>query len=790
MMRLLAPLFLLSIAAAVIAFAAPPGGKQKSTKVSPPQIIPQPTSIQMGKGSFTLGPSTVIVYYTANVDMQKTVLYLAEKLRTGTGLPLKIVDATTDMPKKDYIFLNYIRDEQLDMEGYNLEVKPDRVYLEANNDPGFFYAVQTLLQLLPADVYKTTPAHTGPWTIPSVTIVDSPRYTWRGMMLDASRHFMPKEFVKRFIDYLAMHKMNTFHWHLTDDQGWRVEIKKYPQLTATSAWRVDHEDIHWNSRPAQQPGEEARYGGFYTQDDIREVVKYAEDRYITVIPEIELPGHATAVLAAFPNLSCTGGPFTVIAGGLWPIKDILCAGNDTVFTFLEDVFKEVVPLFPSAIIHIGGDEANKAEWQRCPKCQARIKAEGLKDEAELQSFFIKRVEAMLTRMGKRVIGWDEIIEGGLPPRAAVMSWRGTEGGIHAARTGHDVVMTPTSNCYIDYYQGVPQYEPLGIGGYLPLEQVYSTEPTPDVLTKDEAKHILGVQGNLWSEYLHDGPQVEYMAFPRIAAIAEAGWTAKNLRSWPSFLQRLGTQCERYENLRINLSRTIHTVIIADSFDVAAWRHIVRLSTQVGQGDIRYTLDGTEPGPKSPIYAKPLSITATTVVTAAAFKDARPLGIVTSDSIHVSPFKNVVVTAEPAPAADGARVTALVDGHRAAYWTDDPGWCRWQGSDAAVTIDLGAVNTVRSATARFFHETVRCVFLPPQVAVSVSTDGVTFTPVAVVKYDSPEKQPRPYARNYTATFSPAQARYVRLTAAGPGPTPAWHKQAGRPTWMFMDEITIE
>jgi hexosaminidase len=790
MTRLLAALCLLILLPAIAAVGATPGGRQKPAQAPPPRIVPQPSSIVPGKGTFTLGPSTVLVYHAANVDMQKTVLYLAEQLRTGTGYPLKIVDATSAMPKKDYIFLNYIREEDLDLEGYRLEVKPDRIYLEANNDPGFFYASQTLLQLLPADIYTLTPAHTGTWTIPCVTVVDTPRYKWRGMMLDCSRHFHSKEFVKRFIDYLAMHKMNTFHWHLTDDQGWRIEIKKYPQLTTTSAWRVDHEDLHWNSRPPQQPGEDARYGGFYTQDDIREVVKYAEDRYITVIPEIELPAHVTAVLAAFPNFSCTGGPFTVMAGGLWPIKDILCGGNDTVFTFLEDVFAEVVPLFPSSIIHIGGDEADKTEWKRCPKCQARIKAEGLKDEAELQSFFIKRVEGILTRLGKRVIGWDEIIEGGLPPRASVMSWRGTEGGIHAARTGHDVVMTPTSNCYLDYYQGVPQYEPLGIGGYLPLEQVYGYEPTPDVLTPEEAKHILGVQGNLWAEYLPDQAQVEYMAFPRIAAIAEAGWTAKSLRSWPSFLDRLDTQFDRYANMRVNLSRTIHTVVVADSFDVAAWRHIVKLSTQASVGDIRYTLDGAEPGPKSALYTKPLTIAATTVVRAATFKGVKPMGKVTTDTIRVSPFRDVTVTATPDPAPTGARAASLVDQHRAGYWADDKAWCRWQGTDVAMTLDLGKEMPVKSVSACFFHETVRLVFLPPKVEIAASSDGTTFTTAAVLTRTSPEKQPRPFAETYTAALNGVQARYIRVTASGAGPAPAWHKRATQPTWLYMDEITIE
>ncbi|CAG1772203.1 partial hexosaminidase, partial [uncultured bacterium] len=388
------------------------------------------------------------------------------------------------------------------------------------------------------------------------------------------------------------------------------------------------------------------------------------------------------------------------------------------------------------------------------------------------------------------IGWDEIIEGGLPPRATVMSWRGIDGGIHAARTGHDVVMTPTSNCYLDYYQGVPEHEPLGIGGFLPLEKVYAFEPTPDTLTAAEAKHILGVQGNLWAEYVADPAQAEYMTFPRIAAIAELGWTAKEKRSWPSFLQRLEKQFARYESQGINVSRTIHTVTVADSFDVPSWRHIVTLATQVGQGEIRYTTDGTDPGPKSLLSTTPLSITATTTLRAAAFKDARPLGTTTVHTVCVSPFKNVVVTASPAPAQEGARATALVDQHRAGYWTDDPAWCRWQGTDATITIDLGKEAPVKSVTAGFFHETVRLVFPPSQVEVSASTDGTTFSSTAVMKTGSPAKQPRPDVMTCTAVMEGVRARYIRITATGVGPAPAWHKRASQPTWLFADEIIVE
>lgn len=790
MRRLTAVLCLLAVAT-VSSFAHPPVSPQKNTTVPIPQIIPQPASITAGKGSFTLGPSTVIVYHTANAEVQRSVLALATALRSGTGLPLTVVDAAR-MPTKDYIFFNYLREEGLGREGYRLEVRKDRVLLEANNDPGFFYGVQTVLQLLPPEIFAQNAPGTKNWSMPCVTITDSPRYTWRGQMLDVSRHFFPKEYVKRFIDIIAMHKMNTFHWHLTDDQGWRVEIKKYPQLTAVSAWRVDHEDIHWVARPDQRPGEAARYGGYYTQDDIREVVAYAAERYVTVVPEIELPAHATAVLAAFPEFSCTGGPFTTPSGSIWPITDIFCGGNDAVFTFLEDVFREVVPLFPGPFIHIGGDEADKKEWKRCPKCQARIKAEGLADETELQSYFIKRVENFIAGMGKRVIGWDEIVEGGLPPRASVMSWRGTKGGIEAARHGHDVVMTPTSHCYLDYYQNLPHLEPLAIGGYLPLETVYLYEPTPAELTPEEAKHILGVQGNLWTEYVSEGSHAEYMALPRMAAIAEAGWTPKELRSWPSFLDRLEAQFARYDARRINAARSIYAVVVADSFDTASWTRIVRLSNQSGRGEIRYTLDGSEPTRTSPLYTRPFTLATTKVLKAAAFRNGTPLAPVTTQALSVTSVRGMTAQITPAAAGEGdaASGVLLVDHTRAPWLTDAPFWTRWKGTDATITLDLGKTVPVQRVVAGFFHETVRLIFPPTRVDVSVSTDGTSFTPAGSVAMVSPVKDPRPVVRDYAVTLGGVSARFIRLTAAGVGPAPAWHKLANEPTWLYADEIIVE
>jgi hexosaminidase len=396
-------------------------------------------------------------------------------------------------------------------------------------------------------------------TVPCVRIEDKPRLPWRGMLLDVSRHFFPKEFVKSFIDGLAMHKMNTFHWHLVDDQGWRLEIKKFPRLTEIGAWRVDRENLNWNERPAQQPGEKATYGGFYTQDDVREILAYAASRHVTVVPEIEMPGHCLSALAAYPELSCTGGPFTVPPGGVWPNKDVYCPGNEKTFKFLEDVLTEVVALFPGDYIHIGGDEVDKSTWKTCPKCQARMKAEGLRTEEELQSWFIRRIERFLNSKGKKLIGWDEILEGGLAPNAAVMSWRGNEGGIAAAKAGHAVVMTPTSHCYFDYYQGDAAVEPLAIGGYLPLSKVYAFEPVPTELSVEQSAFIIGAQANLWSEYIPTPEHARYMIHPRIAAMAETGWTVRDGRDWAGFIERLETQLLRYEAAGVPYARSMFTV---------------------------------------------------------------------------------------------------------------------------------------------------------------------------------------------------------------------------------------
>ncbi|MEN8127214.1 MAG: beta-N-acetylhexosaminidase [Planctomycetota bacterium] len=504
-------------------------------------IIPEPVSVQSELGFFELTQKTVII---TDQHTQKLGEQFSEMLAPATGFKHAVKAANRGQKNVILLALNPQR-EDLGKEGYKLTVNSNQIWIEAADKAGLFYGIQTLRQLLPTEIYKQSVVEGVEWVIPCVTIEDMPRFKWRGLHLDVARHFMPKAFVKKYIDLLALHKMNTFHWHLTEDQGWRIEIKKYPKLIEVGAWRKETV-IGKNS--GKYNGK--RHGGFYTQEDVREIVAYAKERYITVVPEIEMPGHCRATLAAYPELSCTGGPFEVKTN--WGVEpEVYCAGNDTVLQFQKDVLTEVLALFPSEYIHIGGDECPKSRWEKCPKCQTRIRAEGLKDEHELQSWFVKQIDTFLAGKGRRLVGWDEILEGGLAPGSTVMSWRGEAGGIRAAKAGHDVVMAPNSHTYFDYYQAERKTEPLAIGGFLPLEKVYSYDPIPAVLTAEEGKHVLGAQGQLWTEYMPNGGHVEYMAFPRACALAEVVWTLAENKDYKTFYSRLLTHAKRLKNLEVN-----------------------------------------------------------------------------------------------------------------------------------------------------------------------------------------------------------------------------------------------
>ena len=501
-------------------------------------IIPAPTSLTPGEGFFHLDTTTV---FSAKGEAAPVARQIAATLRVSTGLPLKV---TATKATKSVVFA-IEESKDLGTEGYRLKVTPTGIVVTAQTATGLFYGGQTLRQLLPVQAFSDKKVTGAKWDVPAVDITDVPRFRWRGLMLDVARHFMPKEEILKFIDLLAVHKMNSLHLHLTEDQGWRMEIKKYPKLTSVGAWRketvIGKNTGKYDGKP---------HGGFYTQKELKEVVKYAAERHINVVPEIEMPGHAQAAIAAYPELGNLDKKLDVWT--MWGVNPNVFNPEESTIKFLQNVLLEVMDVFPSKFIHVGGDECPKDQWKASPRVQELMKQRGVADEHGLQSWFIKQMDDFLTSHGRRLFGWDEILEGGLAPGATVMSWRGMEGGIQAAKEGHDVVMAPTQFTYLDYYQSRPvANEPLAIGGYLPIDKVYSFDPVPSEFTKDQAAHVLGTQGQLWSEYLPTPQQVEYMAFPRACALSEVAWTPMAKKDFKDFSERLKVHAERLTLLHVN-----------------------------------------------------------------------------------------------------------------------------------------------------------------------------------------------------------------------------------------------
>ncbi|MGV8878547.1 MAG: beta-N-acetylhexosaminidase [Sphingobacteriaceae bacterium] len=589
-------------------------------------LIPLPVKMEKQAGSFTISSSTKLVAHPANREIAEL---FAEMIKAPTGYNLPLAKANT---YGIHLIINKTYNKTIGMEGYTLDVKPNRINITANKPAGLFYGMQTLMQLLPKEIESPVNAGVKTWQIPCVQITDYPRFQWRGLMLDVSRHFFDKEVVKKYINQLAKYKMNVFHWHLTDDQGWRIEIKSLPELTQIGAWRAPRMGLWWSRNP-QADGEKASYGGFYTQEDIKEIVKYAQERFVTILPEVDVPGHSLAALAAYPELSCTGGPFKVNVGNVFYTKEdnALCPGNEETFAFMDKVLTEVAELFPGQYIHIGGDECYKGFWKDCPKCQKRMAGEDLKTVEELQSYFIKRMEKIVQSKGKKLMGWDEILEGGLAPEATVMSWRGMQGGIEAAKMNHHVIMTPTSNCYLDLYQGDPAVEPPTYSR-LTLTNCYNFEPVPKEIT-DESM-ILGGQGNLWTESVPNYRQVEYMTWPRSFALAEVFWSPKGTRNLAEFVPRVEAHLARFDLARVNYARSMYDAFIVPVKDTVQKVMRITLSTELKGLDVYYTFDGTYPDNFSPKYnQQELNIPpGTDMFRVRTYRNKKPIGQMMTVSI--------------------------------------------------------------------------------------------------------------------------------------------------------------
>jgi len=606
------PLMLLAI---VVLFSA---SCNKKTKRPDFNVIPLPNHYYYNShGKFVMDDDSRILVGN-NPETIKTAEYLAAFLKEyGFDLPIEKIDQVNGVDN-DIILRILDNPKDIQEEGYRLKVNSGNVTIVSGDASGLFYGVQTFLQLLPVSFYTVNMEEV---EVPGWIINDSPRFHYRGMHLDVGRHFFSVDFIKQYLDMMAMYKFNTFHWHLTEDQGWRIEIKKYPKLTEVGAFRDSTLVGKYSTKPHRWDGK--RYGGYYTQDQIRDIVKYAADRHITIIPEIEMPGHSLAALAAYPELACTPGPFRPAT--LWGVfPDIYCPKEET-FKFLENVLTEVMDLFPGKYIHIGGDEAPKERWKESKLCQQIIKKQGLKNEEELQSYFVERIEKFLNAHGRQLIGWDEILEGGLSPGATVMSWRGVEGGIAAARAGHDAIMTPGNYCYFDHYQAGPEGEPIAIGGMTTLKEVYSYEPIPDELNKKESKHILGAQGNVWTEYMTTPRKVEYMVLPRMAALSEVLWTMPIKKSWGDFQRRVNNHFKRYNAFGWNYCPGTYKLDISEKKDTANGGYQVTIESEIYKPEIRYTLDGSDPTPQSDLYTGILQLMPTVEVKAAIFENGKIKG---------------------------------------------------------------------------------------------------------------------------------------------------------------------
>ncbi|HJV78293.1 MAG TPA: glycoside hydrolase family 20 protein [Paludibacter sp.] len=740
-------------------------------------IIPYPRTLIPQSGSFTFTKRTTVYCPFDQPEVLKLAQQFSEHFELVTGVKLQVRDIANAKADNALIFQPELNLENA--EAYRLSVSSKTIRIKAAAANGFFYGLQTLYQLLPAEIYGKKLVENKKWSARAVEIMDAPRFAYRGLHLDVCRHFFPVEFVKKYIDAMAIHKFNTFHWHLTEDQGWRIEIKKYPRLTEVGSKRDETMVGYYYDRlPQAYDGKPT--GGYYTQAEAREIVAYAKERFITVIPEIELPGHAQAAIAAYPYLSCMQDSTVKVATKWGVFKEVYCP-RDTTFKFLEDVLTEVLDIFPSKYIHIGGDECPKDRWKTCLDCQALIKSLNLKDENGLQSYFVHRIERFLNSKGRKIIGWDEILDGGLDPNATVMSWRGTQGGITAAKAGNDVIMTPGSYCYFDHYQSDPVAEPLSIGGFLPLQMVYGYEPVPAELSDDEAKHVLGAQANVWTEYMPATESVEYMVFPRLSAMAEVLWSAKNNRNWDSFRNRMPSQFKRYEQLDIKASKAFYDVQFHPSI-TADKKLQVTLSCDCPDAQISYTINGKSTG-----YKNPFILAESTEVTAIALVDGKQLGKSITKPYQVSKLTGLAYTQSMKSGwYDGGNARALTDGVPG----NNKDYGQWvgfgKGKDVELVVDMQSAQKIERFAVGMLNAPALCAQISPDIKLYGSTDGVNYQLLAEKQLTAPTAPDKVIVRP-ELTFPAAEVRYLKVQLKNANYCPANKLEGTECGVMFLDEI---
>lgn len=720
-----------------------------------PALIPLPEKVEWIGGNAVLSKTA----YIASAK-NKLTDYFSAQVKTLTGLELKHSEKSgtgvqiTFSVKKSAEFTNN--------EAYSLKITTDKIELTASGEEGLFRGMQTIFQLIPSSVKA---GKNGSFEIPCCSISDKPQFSWRGLHIDCCRHFMSKDFIKRYIDILAYYKFNTFHWRLVEDQGWRIEIKKYPKLTEVGAWRKEANGTI--------------YGGYYTQNDIKEVVEYANERHINIVPEIEMPGHTLSSLAAYPQYSCTGGPFEVAI--MWGVmKDIYCAGNESTFTFLQEVLDEVASLFPGKYVHIGGDEAPKDRWKECSKCQARIKAEGLKDEHELQGYFTKRIAAYLAAKGKTVIGWDEVLQGGLAPGMIVQSWQSFQGAKDAAKLGHYTICSPASHTYLNH-------DPED----LDVRVAYSFKPAQDDLTQEEKIFVLGGEANLWTEH---APQetVDGKLFPRLLALAEVFWNNPGNKNYDEFYKRVQNSYKDMEAMGIEYGRETKVISSSTSYDETKKEFSVTVNKSQEGIDVRYTTDGREVTINSTQYTGPIKINKTAVVKIAAFKENRPAGknISLTFNLHKALNAKLTLTNKYDERYRAGGENGIIDGITGSDNFRDGTWQGYEGVDFECVIDLKEQKSISEVSPRFILNSNSWIFLPNKVEISLSENGTDFSAPVTLTHDIPLKNADIVRKEFTARYNNNAARYIKIKAENIKECPEWHPSKGGKAWLFIDEIEVK
>lgn len=724
-------------------------------------LIPKPNKMQFLEGMMDLQMPISVVYHEdfkelstliADIPGVEVLSYdVARRDRRNQQMRIRLLKASEE--------------DKLSLDAYKILIDDRGIFIRAHNEETMRSAIFTLHQLRLLQGQNNA--------FPFLEIEDAPRFAYRGLHLDVSRHYMPFDFLKKYIDIMALYKFNYFHWHLTDGAGWRLEINRYPELTTKAAWRSHVHFVDWEAHGKQYVGKghSNAYGGYYTQNQARELVAYAAAKGITVIPEIEMPGHSEEVLAVYPELSCTGQPYT---------QNEFCVGNEQTYAFLKNVLDEVLDIFPSPYIHIGGDEADKTHWKACPKCQALKEKEGLKDEDELQSYAIRQMNEYLQSKGRKMIGWDEILDGGLSKGATVMSWRGEEGGIKAANMGHDVIMTPLSHLYFDFYQFDPRTQPKAFGGYLPLEKVYAYNPLSDKISEDKAKHVLGAQANLWTEYMPTYQQVEYMAFPRALALSEINWTAQKRRDFDDFKRRLQSHYAILQDMEVNYYRPSFDVTYDVEFDLAKMSNKVTLTSEQYAPTIRYTTDGTKPTGTSSLYSVPIDLYTSTTIKAASFLDSTLISPVTEIEldIHKAIGKKVTYNTkwDSSYPADGT--LTLTNGQKGSISYHDG---QWQGftDDVDVVIDLDRREEINRVSARFMQVPQPGIFFPGEIKVLTSDNGKNYREIGVLVNHHDADTPVLKIQSFDMILErPTMGRYIKVVAT--------NKRKG---FLFIDEIVV-